>query len=66
MENQLNETEQPLNVKGIILLVGAVFSGLIATIVSGTVTGVITGVIIGLLFAIFFINVLLPYRGSDR
>lgn len=65
MENQINDTK-PLNVKGIIFLVAAVFSGLIAVVASGTVGGVITGVIIGLLFATFFVTVLLPANNSDR
>lgn len=65
MENQLKETE-PLNVKGIILLVAAVFSGLIASIACGTFLSIIGGVVVGLIFAIFFISVLLPQRESDR
>lgn len=65
MENQINDSK-PLNVKGIILLVAAVFSGLIGAISCGTLSGIITGVVIGLLFAVFFIAVLLPARDSDR
>lgn len=65
MENQVKETDC-FNVNGLILLIGAVFGGLIATVVSGTVTGVIIGVVVALIFAIFFINVLLPFKESDR
>lgn len=65
MENQINDSK-PLNVKGIILLVAAVFSGLIGAISCSTLSGIITGVVIGLLFAVFFIAVLLPARDSDR
>ncbi len=65
MENQVNESKE-LNVKGIILLVGAIFSGLIGAVACATFTGVITGAIIGLLFAAFFNAVLLPEKASDR
>lgn len=65
MENQYNDSK-PLNVNGIILLVAAVFSGLIASIACGSVLSIIGGVIVGLIFATFFINVLLPQRESDR
>lgn len=65
MENQINETK-PLNVKGIILLLGAFFSALIGAVACATFKGVIIGAIIGLIFAAFFNAVLLPQRPSDR
>ncbi|MCI0921554.1 hypothetical protein [Sphingobacterium rhinopitheci] len=65
MENQLKETES-LNVKGIILLVAAVFSALIASVACGTFLSIIGGAVVGLVFAVFFNSVLLPQRESDR
>lgn len=65
MKNQINESE-PLNVNGIILLVAVVFSGLIASVACGTFLSIIGGAVVGLIIAIFFINVLLPQRESDR
>jgi len=65
MENQLNET-QPLNVKGLILLIGTVFGALIAFAVCGSFLSIIGGLIGGLLFAVFFNTFLLPQKTHDR
>ncbi|NGM65542.1 hypothetical protein [Sphingobacterium sp. SGR-19] len=65
MENQVENNEN-LNVKGIILLLGTVFGGLISIIACGTFLGFISGLVIGLIFAIFFISVILPHKPSDR
>ncbi|GAA4513619.1 MULTISPECIES: hypothetical protein [Sphingobacterium] len=64
MENQVNE--QPLNVKGLILLIGTILGALIAFASCGSFLSIIGGLIGGLIFAVFFITVLLPYKESDR
>lgn len=65
MENQV-ENNVNLNVKGIILLIGTIFGGLISIVTSGTFLGFISGLVIGFIFAIFFVSVLLPHKPSDR
>lgn len=65
MENQVEKNEN-LNVKGIILLLGTIFGGLISIIACGTFLGFISGAIIGLIIAIVFISVLLPHKPHDR
>lgn len=65
MENQVENNEN-LNVKGIILLLGTIFGGLISIIASGTFLGFISGVVIGLILAIFFVSVILPFKPHDR
>lgn len=65
MENQINETK-PLNVKGLILLIGVVFGALIALAAYGTVLSTLGGVIGGLIFAAIFIAYLLPHKPHDR
>jgi len=65
MENQV-ENNETVNVKGIILLLGTIFGGLISIVACGTFLGFVSGVVIGLVFAIFFISVILPHKESDR
>lgn len=65
MENQANET-QPLNAKGIILLVGTIFGALISFAAKGTFLSIIGGLFGGLILAVIFISVILPYKNSDR
>jgi len=65
MENQVENNEN-INVKGIILMSGILFGGLISIIACGTFLGFISGIVIGLIFAIFFISVFLPHKPSDR
>lgn len=65
MENQVNDA-QPINVKGLILLIGTVFGALIAFASCGTFLSVIGGLIGGLIFAVFFNSVLLPQKTHDR
>ncbi|NGM63173.1 hypothetical protein G5B30_14785 [Sphingobacterium sp. SGG-5] len=65
MENQINETK-PLNVKGLILLIGTVFGALIAFATCGSFLSIVGGLIGGFLFAVFFNTFLLPHRSHDR
>jgi len=65
MENQVENNEN-LNVKGIILLLGTIFGGLISIIACGTFLGFIAGLVIGLILAVVFISVILPYKPHDR
>ena len=65
MENQVNDA-QPLNVKGLILLIGTVLGAITAYAVCGTFLGIIGGLVGGLIFAIFFNTVLLPQKPHDR
>ena len=65
MENQVEKNET-LNVKGIILLLGVVFGGLISIITCGTFMGFITGIIVGLIVAILFVSFALPFKSHDR
>ncbi len=65
MENQLNESK-PLNGKGLILLIGAVFGALIAFATCGAFLSIIGGLIGGLLFAAFFNTFILPQKPHDR
>ena len=64
MENQVNE--QPLNVKGLIILIGTVFGALIAFAVCSTFLSIIGGLIGGFIAATVFNTVFLPYKESDR
>lgn len=64
MENQVNE--QPLNVKGLIILIGTVFGALIAFAVCSTFLSIIAGLIGGFIAANVFNGVFLPYKESDR
>ena len=64
MENQVNE--QPLNVKGLILLIGTIFGALIGYAACGSFLSIIGGLVVGLIAAIGFISVILPYKESDR
>ncbi len=64
MENQLND--QPLNVKGLILLIGTIFGALTAFASCGTFLSLIGGLIGGLIVASLFNTVILPYKESDR
>ncbi|WP_149913662.1 hypothetical protein [Sphingobacterium cavernae] len=64
MENQVNE--QPLNVKGLILLIGTIFGALIAFAKEGSVLSIIGGLVGGLIVATIFISVILPHKESDR
>lgn len=64
MENQLNE--QPLNVKGLILLIGTVFGALIAFAKCASFLSIIGGLVGGLIVATIFISVILPHKESDR
>ncbi|HLS94091.1 hypothetical protein BC792_12420 [Sphingobacterium allocomposti] len=65
MENHV-ENNEPLNVQGLILLIGTVFGGLISIIACGTFLGFLSGLFFGLVFAIFFISVFLPHKPHDR
>lgn len=65
MENQVEKNET-VNAKGIILLLGTIFGGLISIVTCGTFLGFITGIIVGLVFAIFFVSVFLPHKPHDR
>ena len=64
MGNQVNE--QPLNVKGLILLIGTIFVALISFAVCGSFLSIVGGLVGGLIVATIFINVILPYKSSDR
>ena len=64
MENQVNE--QPLNVKGLIILIGTVFGALISFAICSSILGVIGGLVGGFIAAIVFNEVFLPYKESDR
>lgn len=65
MENQLNDA-QPLNVKGLILLIGTVLGAITAFAANGTLLSIIGGLVGGLVFAIFFNTVILPQKTHDR
>lgn len=65
MENQINETK-PLNVKGLILLIGTVFGALISFAANGTPLSIVTGLIGGLIIAVIFNTFLLPHKPHDR
>ncbi|MBL1409558.1 hypothetical protein [Sphingobacterium faecale] len=65
MENQVNDA-QPINAKGLILLIGSVFGALTAFASCGSFSSIIGGLIGGLIFAIFFNSVLLPQKPHDR
>lgn len=64
MENQVNE--QPLNVKGLILLIGTIFGALTAYASCGSFLSIVGGLVGGLVAATIFISVFLPYKESDR
>jgi len=64
MENQVNE--QPLNVKGLILLIGTIFGALIAFATCGSFLSIIGGLVGGLIAATVFISLILPHKESDR
>ncbi|MBD1428831.1 MULTISPECIES: hypothetical protein [Sphingobacterium] len=64
MENQVND--QPLNVKGLILLIGTIFGALISFAACGSVLSLIGGLVGGLIVATIFISVILPHKESDR
>ena len=64
MENQVND--QPLNVKGLILLIGTIFGALISFATCGSLLSIIGGLVGGLIIATFFITVILPHKESDR
>ena len=65
MENQI-ENSNPINVKGIILLAGALLGALTAWLACDTFLGVLAGLIGGFVFAIIFVTVLLPHKPHDR
>lgn len=65
MENQINETK-PLNVKGLILLIGTVFGAVIAFAACGSLLSIVGGLIGGLVFAVVFNTFLLPQKPHDR
>lgn len=65
MENQVNDA-QPINAKGLILLIGTIFGALISFASNGTFLSIIGGLVVGLIFAIFFNSVLLPQKTHDR
>lgn len=65
MENQVNDA-QPLNVKGLILLIGTVLGAITSFAINGTFLSIIAGLLGGLVFAIFFNTVLLPQKPHDR
>jgi hypothetical protein len=64
MENQVND--QPLNVKGLILLIGTIFGALISFAACGSFLSLIGGLVGGLIVATIFISVILPHKESDR
>lgn len=64
MENQLND--QPLNVKGLILLIGTIFGALISFATCGSLLSIIGGLIGGAIIASIFVSVILPHKESDR
>lgn len=66
MENQVENTEETLNVKGIILLLGVIFGGLISIVTHGGILPFIIGGCIGLIVAIVFISACLPHKSHDR
>lgn len=53
MENQVDETK-PLNVKGLILIIGTVFGALISFAANGTALSILGGIIVGLIIATVF------------
>lgn len=64
MENQVND--QPLNVKGLILLIGTIFGALISFAACGSLLSIIGGLIGGAIIASIFVSVILPHKESDR
>ena len=64
MENQVND--QPLNVKGLILLIGTIFGALISFAACGSFLSLIGGLVGGLIVATSFISVIRPHKESDR
>lgn len=64
MENQVNE--QPLNAKGLILLIGTIFGALISFAACGSFLSIIGGLIGGVIIASIFVSVVLPHKASDR
>jgi len=65
MENQIEKNEE-LNVKGIVLLLGAVFGALVSVPACGTFSGVLTGAVVGFALAIVFNVAILPHKPHDR
>lgn len=65
MENQV-EKKETLNVKGLILLIGAVFGAIITIAASGSLAKIILGALIGFAIAVFFNYVILPFKPHDR
>jgi len=65
MEKQIEKKEE-LNVKGIVLLLGAVFGGLFSVIACGTFSGVLTGAAVGLGIGLAFNAFALPHKPHDR
>ena len=55
-----------VNVKGLIVLIGAVFGALIGGLTQESFVATIVGLIVGLIFAAFFTSVLLKDKPHDR
>jgi len=65
MQNQIEEKEA-LNAKGVVLLLGALFGGLVSVVACGTFSGVLAGAAVGFALAIGFNIVALPHKPHDR
>lgn len=65
MENQV-ENKDTLNVKGIILILGTIFGGILSLITTGGIPAFILGASIGLVVAVLFISFFLPHKSHDR
>lgn len=65
MENQINESK-PVNVKGLVLLIGVVFGAFVSYAANGTFASIIGGLVGGLILAVFFNSVILPQKPHDR
>jgi len=65
MENQI-EKKEALNAKGAVMLLGAVFGGLVSAVSCGTFSGVLTGAVVGFALAIGFNIFVLPHKPHDR